>query len=102
MKIDYSKSIVLIKEEEDKIISQIKNNYNDYETWFDTLKKIGYRGWIVYEMCEVLDGGGFLQLGHDGGRAADLAAEFFHVLRALHKGERHPVDAEFQAEGEIG
>ncbi len=30
----------------------------DYKTWFETLKEIGYQGWIVYEMCEVLDGGG--------------------------------------------
>jgi len=33
----------------------------DYKTWFDTLKEIGYRGWIVYEMCEVLDGGGSIE-----------------------------------------
>jgi sugar phosphate isomerase/epimerase len=30
----------------------------DYKTWFETLKEIGYQGWVVYEMCEVLDGGG--------------------------------------------
>jgi sugar phosphate isomerase/epimerase len=30
----------------------------DYETWFATLKEIGYQGWIVYELCEVLEGGG--------------------------------------------
>lgn len=33
----------------------------DYETWFNALKEIGYRGWIVYEMCEVLDGGGSIE-----------------------------------------
>lgn len=33
----------------------------DYKSWFDTLKEIGYRGWIVYEMCEVLDGGGSIE-----------------------------------------
>jgi sugar phosphate isomerase/epimerase len=33
----------------------------DYDTWFTTLKEIGYRGWIVYEMCEVLDGGGSIE-----------------------------------------
>ncbi len=33
----------------------------DYKLWFDTLKEIGYRGWIVYEMCEVLDGGGSIE-----------------------------------------
>ena len=33
----------------------------DYKTWFTTLKEIGYRGWVVYEMCEVLDGGGSIE-----------------------------------------
>lgn len=33
----------------------------DYETWFSTLKEIGYQGWVVYEMCEVLDGGGSME-----------------------------------------
>lgn len=33
----------------------------DYKTWFNTLKEIGYRGWVVYEMCEVLDGGGSVE-----------------------------------------
>ena len=33
----------------------------DYKTWFGTLKEIGYQGWIVYEMCEVLDGGGSIE-----------------------------------------
>ncbi len=33
----------------------------DYKTWFAALKEIGYRGWVVYEMCEVLDGGGSIE-----------------------------------------
>ncbi|MFW6370200.1 MAG: sugar phosphate isomerase/epimerase family protein [Bacteroidota bacterium] len=33
----------------------------DYENWFETLKEIGYQGWVVYEMCEVLDGGGSME-----------------------------------------
>ncbi|MBT3382212.1 MAG: sugar phosphate isomerase/epimerase [Prolixibacteraceae bacterium] len=33
----------------------------DYKTWFDALKEIGYQGWVVYEMCEVLDGGGSME-----------------------------------------
>jgi sugar phosphate isomerase/epimerase len=33
----------------------------DYHTWFKTLKEIGYQGWIVYELCEVLEGGGSLE-----------------------------------------
>ena len=30
----------------------------DYPSFFDALKEIGYRGWVAYEMCEVLKGGG--------------------------------------------
>lgn len=33
----------------------------DYQTFIGTLKDIGYRGYIVYEMCEVLDGGGSIE-----------------------------------------
>ena len=33
----------------------------DYQTFFDTLKEIGYQGYIAYEMCEVLDGGGSIE-----------------------------------------
>jgi len=30
----------------------------DYRTFFNALKEIGYQGYIAYEMCEVLRGGG--------------------------------------------
>lgn len=30
----------------------------DYETFFGALKEIGYQGYLAYEMCEVLEGGG--------------------------------------------
>lgn len=30
----------------------------DYNTFIGALKEIGYQGYLVYEMCEVLDGGG--------------------------------------------
>jgi sugar phosphate isomerase/epimerase len=33
----------------------------DYEAFFKTLKEIGYQGYIAYEMCEVLDGGGCVE-----------------------------------------
>jgi len=33
----------------------------DYETFFNTLKEIGYQGYIAYEMCEVLEGGGSIE-----------------------------------------
>jgi len=30
----------------------------DYNSFFEALKDIGYQGYIVYELCEVLEGGG--------------------------------------------
>jgi sugar phosphate isomerase/epimerase len=33
----------------------------DYKTFINTLKEIGYQGYIAYEMCEVLDGGGSIE-----------------------------------------
>ena len=33
----------------------------DYETFFKTFKEVGYRGYIAYEMCEVLEGGGDIE-----------------------------------------
>ncbi|MBD3275902.1 MAG: TIM barrel protein [Candidatus Marinimicrobia bacterium] len=33
----------------------------DYELFLGTLKDIGYQGYIAYEMCEVLDGGGSIE-----------------------------------------
>jgi sugar phosphate isomerase/epimerase len=33
----------------------------DYKAFFAALKEAGYRGYVAYEMCEVLDGGGSIQ-----------------------------------------
>jgi sugar phosphate isomerase/epimerase len=33
----------------------------NYETFIKTLKEIGYQGYIAYEMCEVLEGGGDIE-----------------------------------------
>jgi sugar phosphate isomerase/epimerase len=33
----------------------------DYETFFNALKEIGYQGYVAYEMCAVLDGGGDIE-----------------------------------------
>jgi sugar phosphate isomerase/epimerase len=33
----------------------------DYKSFIGTLRDIGYQGYIVYEMCEVLDGGGSIE-----------------------------------------
>lgn len=33
----------------------------DYAAFIGTLREIGYRGYLVYEMCEVLEGGGAIE-----------------------------------------
>jgi len=33
----------------------------DYKTFIQALKEIGYQGYIAYEMCEVLEGGGSIE-----------------------------------------
>lgn len=49
----------------------------DYETFFKTLKEIGYQGYIAYEMCEVLDGGG------DTENLDKTAKEFLEYVKRL-------------------
>ena len=43
-----------------------------------------------------------LELHQDAGAAGDQLARLGDVLRALHEGERDPVDAQLEREGEIG
>jgi sugar phosphate isomerase/epimerase len=39
----------------------IGEGFLDYKTFINTLKEIGYQGFITYEMCEVLEGGGSVE-----------------------------------------
>jgi sugar phosphate isomerase/epimerase len=39
----------------------IGEGYLDYKTFINTLKEIGYQGYIAYEMCAVLKGGGSVE-----------------------------------------
>ncbi len=39
----------------------IGEGFLDYKNFINTLKEIGYQGYIAYEMCEVLDGGGSIE-----------------------------------------
>jgi len=39
----------------------IGEGFLDYITFIGTLKEIGYQGYIAYEMCEVLEGGGDIE-----------------------------------------
>jgi sugar phosphate isomerase/epimerase len=49
----------------------------DYETFFNALKEIGYQGYIAYEMCEVLDGGGEIE------NLDKTAKEFLEYVKRL-------------------
>jgi sugar phosphate isomerase/epimerase len=49
-----------------KLTSQMRavpmgEGFLDYKTFINTLKEIGYQGYITYEMCEVLKGGGSIE-----------------------------------------
>ena len=39
----------------------IGEGFLDYKSFINTLKEIGYQGYITYEMCEVLEGGGSVE-----------------------------------------
>ena len=41
--------------------TQMGQGIVDYDLFFGTLKEIGYQGYLVYEMCEVLEGGGSIE-----------------------------------------
>jgi sugar phosphate isomerase/epimerase len=50
----------------------------DYDSYINTLKEIGYQGYIAYELCEVLDGGGSVE---NLDRAARQFLEFVKKFR---------------------
>jgi sugar phosphate isomerase/epimerase len=37
------------------------DGFIDYKAFFDAMKAIGYKGYVAYEMCEVLEGGGSIE-----------------------------------------
>jgi sugar phosphate isomerase/epimerase len=39
----------------------VGEGYVDFKTFINTLKEIGYQGYIAYEMCAVLEGGGSIE-----------------------------------------
>ena len=39
----------------------IGEGYLDYKTFINTLKEIGYQGYIAFEMCAELKGGGSVE-----------------------------------------
>ena len=51
----------------------------DYDTFIGTLQQIGYQGYIAYEMCEVLDGGGTIQ------NLDNTAIKFLQYIKKFNK-----------------
>jgi sugar phosphate isomerase/epimerase len=49
----------------------------DYTSFIAALREIGYRGYIVYEMCAVLEGGGSME------NLNKTARDFLLFLRQL-------------------
>lgn len=48
------------------LVSQMRavsmgEGFLDYKTFINTLKEIGYQGYVTYELCEVLKGGGSIE-----------------------------------------
>jgi len=56
----------------------IGEGFLDYKTFINTLKEIGYQGYITYEMCEVLEGGGTVE---NLDKAAKLFLEYVKQFR---------------------
>jgi len=58
----YDSTLTNFQEQETLIRAvPIGEGFIDYETFFNTLREIGYQGYIAYEMCEVLEGGGDIE-----------------------------------------
>ncbi len=51
----------------------------DYKSFFEALKQTGYRGYVAYEMCEVLEGGGSVE------NLDNTARKFLEYFRELTK-----------------
>ncbi len=49
----------------------------DYKSFFEALKETGYRGYVAYEMCEVLEGGGSID---NLDRTARIFLNYFSTL----------------------
>ncbi len=49
----------------------------DYRSFFEALKEIGYNGYVAYEMCEVLDGGGSME---NLDKTAGIFLDYFRQL----------------------
>lgn len=56
----------------------IGQGFLDYKSFINALKEIGYQGYITYEMCEVLEGGGSIE---NLDKAAKIFLEYVKEFR---------------------
>jgi len=57
----------------------IGTGFIDYKSFFEALKQVGYQGYVAYELCEVLEGGGSL------GNLDRAARKFLDYMREISK-----------------
>jgi sugar phosphate isomerase/epimerase len=55
------------------------NGFIDYKSFFEALRQAGYQGYVAYEMCEVLEGGGAID------NLDRTARKFLDYMRQLNK-----------------
>lgn len=66
-----------IKEKSQMRAVPMGKGFLDYKSFINALKEIGYQGYIAYEMCEVLDGGGSVENLDNSARAfLDFVKQF--------------------------
>ena len=68
-----------IKQEDIVRAVPVGEGFIDYKSFFQALKESGYQGYVAYEMCEVLDGGGSIE------NLDKTARKFLDYLREVSK-----------------
>ncbi len=53
------------------------------------------------QLVQAVERGGLFDLGHDGGAIVDQLLGVHHVLGPLDEGQRHPIDAQVEAEQQV-
>jgi L-ribulose-5-phosphate 3-epimerase len=70
-----------VKQEDIVRAVPVGEGFIDYKSFFQALKDSGYKGYVAYEMCEVLDGGGSIE------NLDKTARKFLDYLREVSKSD---------------
>ncbi len=68
-----------IKQEDVIRAVPVGTGFIDYKSFFDALKQAGYQGYVAYELCEVLEGGGSIE------NLDQTARKFLAYMREISK-----------------